>query len=219
MNTQEKVRRSVCAGSWYTDNPKKLAKEIDGYLRNAKKLNLEIKGIIVPHAGYMFSGQTAAYAFRQLPAATRKIIILGTAHYYPLKGASISGYDYYQTPLGMVRVDDITRELLNEKKIVSIKEADSQEHSIEIEIPFIQQTLDNFSIIPIIVGEIDPEYFSVILEKIYDEESVIVVSVDLSHFHTYDRAKELDSYSINCIINLDADGIKDAEIDSPYAVM
>lgn len=213
-----KIRTPYCAGSWYSDNPVELANELDGYLSKVERENLNVKAIIVPHAGYIYSGQTAAYAFKQLSGKTGKVIILGTAHRYPLKFASVSDFDYYDSPLGKVKVSGEIKSLLNEKCIVNVKEADYEEHSIEIEIPFLQRVLKNFEIIPIIVGRVDAMEFSGVLKKYYDEKTVIVASVDLSHFHSYSEAKTLDNYSIECILNLDSEGIGNAEIDSPYAI-
>jgi|WetSurMetagenome_2_1015567.scaffolds.fasta_scaffold34839_2 MEMO1 family protein len=214
-----KIRKPYCAGSWYSDDPSELAEELDKYLSRVKNENLNVKAIIVPHAGYMYSGQTASYSFKQLNEKTEKVFVLGTAHRYPLKGASISDYDYYNSPLGKIKVSDDVKNILKEKCIVSIDEADYEEHSIEIEIPFLQRVLGKFELIPIIVGSVDSKEFSDVLEKYFDEKTVIVASVDLSHFHSYDEAKKLDNYSIECILNLNADGIKQAEIDSPYAIM
>ena len=213
-----KNRKPICAGRWYNDNPEELADELDRYLSNVKFENLNIKALIVPHAGYMFSGQTAAFSFKQLNNSTKKVIILGTAHRYPLKGASIIEYDYYESPLGKVKLSEDIKNILKENSIVSIPEADFEEHSIEIEIPFLQRTLGDFSIIPIIVGKVNEEDFSEVLEKYFDNSTVIIASVDLSHFHDYDKAKALDKYSIDCVLNLNDKGIKNAEIDSPYAI-
>ncbi|MCX6165790.1 MAG: AmmeMemoRadiSam system protein B [Ignavibacteriae bacterium] len=213
-----KIRKAYCAGSWYSDDPSELADELDEYLSNVKKENLNVKAIIVPHAGYMYSGQTAAYSFRQLNNKIEKVIVLGTAHRYPLKGASVSDYDYYNSPLGKVKVSECIKDILKEDCVVTIDEADYEEHSIEIEIPFLQRVLGKFEIIPIIVGSVDSTEFSEVLEKYCDEKTVIVASVDLSHFHSYDDAKKLDNYSIECILNLNSEGIDDAEIDSPYAI-
>lgn len=214
-----KIRRAYCAGTWYSDDPSELAEELDEYLSRVNRENLNVRAVIVPHAGYIYSGQTAAYSFRQLSEKTEKVIVLGTAHRYPLRGASVTEYDYYSSPLGKVKVSDEIKNILKEKCVVNIDEADYEEHSIEIEIPFLQRVLGKFELIPIIVGSVDPVEFSEILEKYTDEKTVIVASVDLSHFHTYDEAKRLDNYSITCILDLNAEGIRKAEIDSPYAIM
>jgi AmmeMemoRadiSam system protein B/AmmeMemoRadiSam system protein A len=213
-----KIRTPYCAGTWYSNNPAELADELDEYLNDVKKENLNVKAIIVPHAGYMYSGRTAAHSFRQLSGDTEKVIVLGTAHRYPLKGASVQDYDYYNSPLGKVKVSGDVKNILKEKNVVSIEEADYEEHSIEIEIPFLQRVLGKFELIPIIVGKVNSTEFSALLEKYYEEKTVIVASVDLSHFHNYTDAKMLDDYSIKCILDLNSEGIDEAEIDSPYAI-
>ncbi|MBI5402144.1 MAG: AmmeMemoRadiSam system protein B [Ignavibacteriae bacterium] len=213
-----KIRTPYCAGTWYSSDPSELADELDEYLSSVKKENLNVKAVIVPHAGYMYSGRTAAHSFRQISGDTEQVFILGTAHRYPLKGASVMDYDYYNTPLGKVKVSGEVKNILGEKCIVSVEEADFEEHSIEIEIPFLQRVLGQFEIIPIIVGKVNSTEFSEVLEKYFTYKTVIVASVDLSHFHGYNDARQLDKYSIDCILNLDAEGIDDAEIDSPYAI-
>jgi len=187
-------------------------------LNKVEYQNLKVKAIIVPHAGYMFSGQTAAYAFKQISISTKKVIILGTAHRYALKGACVIDYDYYDSPLGKVKVSEEVKQFLTEKNVFSITEADTEEHSIEIEIPFLQKVLTDFEILPVIVGKVDPIEFSKLLEKYNTDDSVIVTSVDLSHFHKYNDAVKYDRYSINCVLELNSEGIRKAEIDSPYAV-
>lgn len=215
----KEIRHPAFAGSWYPGDKTSLSEEVDKFLSGVKNENLNVKAVIVPHAGYMFSGQTAAFSFKQLPADTKKVILLGTAHRYPLRGACVIDYEYYDSPLGKVKLSGDVKKFLKEKNVVSITEADRNEHSIEIEIPFLQRVLKNFEILPIIVGNVDFLEFSRLLEKYTDEKTVIVCSVDLSHFHNYTRAVELDNYSINSILNLDSEKIKSAEIDSPYAVM
>ena len=212
------TRKPKFAGSWYSNDPKSLSAEIDGYLSDSEYLNLNVRAIIVPHAGYMFSGRTAAHAFRQLNADTRKVIVLGTAHRYPLKGACVIDYDYYDSPLGKVKVSDDVKNFLKEKNVFRIKEADTDEHSIEIEIPFLQRALKDFEILPVIAGRTDAREFSELIEKYYTEKTVIVISVDLSHFHGYNEAVKLDNFSIRSVLELNSENIKKAEIDSPYAV-
>lgn len=215
----EEIRRPAVAGSWYSDDRAVLSDEIDRYLAKTKSENLNVKAVIVPHAGYMFSGQTAANSFKQISPGTKKVIILGTAHRYPLKGACVIDYNYYDSPLGKVKLSADVKSFLKEKNVVSIPSADREEHSIEIEIPFLQRVLKDFEILPVIVGSVDHAEFSRLLEKYTDDETAIVCSVDLSHFHNYKRAVELDNYSINSILELKAGNIHSAEIDSPYAVM
>ena len=215
---KENIRKAAFAGSWYPDDPVELSEQVTSFLDNVDYLDLNVKAVIVPHAGYMFSGQTAAYSFKQINKSTRKVIILGTAHRYPLKGACAIDYDFYDSPLGKVKVSGDVLKLLEEENVYSIPEADTEEHSIEIEIPFLQKVLSDFEIIPVIVGQVDHFKFSELLEKYLSDDSVVVASVDLSHFHKYNDAVYIDSHSIECIKELNSTGIRKAEIDSPYAV-
>ena len=214
-----RIRKPYCSGTWYSDNPKILSNQIDEYLNNVKAEKLDVKAVIAPHAGYDYSGAVAAHSFKQLLPKTEKVIVLGTAHRFPLKGANVLDFDFYSSPLGTVKVSEEIKNILKESNIVSIEEADYGEHSIEIEIPFLQRVLKDFSLIPIIVGKVNVLEFSNLLEKYYDDNTSIVASVDLSHFHIYDEAKKLDDYSIQCILDLNSEGLKKAEIDSPYAIM
>ena len=214
-----KIRPSYCAGQWYNDDPEKLSGEINNFLNGIKKENYKVRAVIVPHAGYLYSGKVAAHSFKQIDENTKNVIILGTAHRYPLKGICAMDYEAYDSPLGEVRVNHRMKDLLKEKNVVSIPGADIEEHSIEIEIPFLKQQLKDFEILPMIVGKVDTEDFSNLLEKYTDENSVIVVSVDLSHFHNFGEAVEIDNSSIKNILELNDSAIKDAEIDSPFAVM
>ncbi|MEI7484274.1 MAG: AmmeMemoRadiSam system protein B [Ignavibacteriota bacterium] len=215
---KEGIRKAAFAGSWYPDNPEELSEQINTYLNKVKYENLNVKAVIVPHAGYMFSGQTAAYAFKQINKSTRKVIVLGTAHRYSLVGSCVIDYDYYDSPLGKVKLSKDVKEFLNERNVFSIPEADTEEHSIEIEIPFLQTVLSDFEILPVIVGKTDHKQFSELLEKYFTNDSVIVASVDLSHFNKYNDAVKIDEHSIECILNFNSGGIRKAQIDSPYAI-
>lgn len=217
---KENVRDPVFAGSWYPLEKNELANLVDGYLNNAQKLEIDgqIKAIIVPHAGYVYSGQIAATAFKQLEGGYENIFLIGPSHRYSLTGASISNFDYYSTPLGNVKVSRKANKMLQETIVNNIEEAHENEHSLEIELPFLQTQLNDFEIIPILVGPIDTNEFKNILIKNLEEEDLIVISVDLSHYHEYDEAIQLDSYSIERILNLDDEEILYSEIDAPWAV-
>lgn len=216
---KEKIRKAIFSGGWYNGNPKELSAEIKDYLDNSKKINKNVRAVIVPHAGYMFSGQVAAHSFKQIPADTERIFVLGTSHRYYLQGVCVGDYEYLETPLGSIKVSGEVKNILKEKHFSFIPEADKNEHSIEIELPFLKHILGDFEIIPLLVGAINHIELAEILGKYINEKTVIVVSVDLSHFHQYQEAKRLDEYTIKAITSLDTDKISDAEIDSPYAVL
>lgn len=217
---QEKIREPVFAGTWYPSNETELKILVDKYLDNSKKLEIEgkIKAIIVPHAGYVYSGQIAGTAFKQLEEKYENIFLIGPSHRYSLVGISISNFEYYSTPLGKIKISRKSKKMLNEELIQNIEQAHEQEHCLEIELPFLQEQLEDFEIIPILVGKTNTSEFKEILEKYLGENDLILVSVDLSHYHEYFEALQLDAYSIDRILNLDDEGILNSEIDAPWAV-
>ncbi|MBN1633190.1 MAG: AmmeMemoRadiSam system protein B [Ignavibacteria bacterium] len=216
---KEKIRKAVFSGGWYNGNPKELTAEIKEYLDQAKHINKNVRAVIVPHAGYMFSGQVAAHSYKQISPDTKKVFVLGTSHRYYLQGVCVGDYDYLETPLGRIKVSKDVKIILKEKHFSFIPEADKNEHSIEIELPFLKHILVDFEIIPLLVGSINYKELAGVIGNYIDDKTVIVVSVDLSHFHSYHEAKRLDEFTINAITSLNTDKIPDAEIDSPYAVL
>ena len=119
------TRKPYCAGTWYSSNAAELRKELQKYLDNTGAIsNKSVKAIIVPHAGYKYSGQVAAYAFRSVPESIKEVIILGTAHHHSLKGVAASGFDYFETPLGKIPVSKININFIKEKNISVVPEAD-----------------------------------------------------------------------------------------------
>jgi len=214
------IRESVFSGSWYPSDKNELANLVDSYLNNAQELKIEgeIKAIIVPHAGYVYSGQIAATAFKQLEKEYDNIFLIGPSHRYALTNSSISGFKYYSTPLGKIKLSKKAQQMLKEELINNIEEAHEQEHALEVELPFLQRQLKNFEIIPILVGSTDTNGFKDVLSKYLGEEDLIVASVDLSHYHEYNEAVQLDSYTIEKILNLDDEAILYSEIDAPWAI-
>jgi AmmeMemoRadiSam system protein B len=215
------IREPICAGSWYPGNPDCLAREVDGYMNAAPDVDVSsgVKALIVPHAGYIYSGAIAGAGFGQLSASYTSVFLLGPSHRYPLRGVSIPDVTHYRSPLGDVPLSPVARNLRVSGGIFySIPHAHASEHSLEIELPFLQRALYDFELVPMLVGEVDTAALSTALEKHMNPDDLLVVSVDLSHFHSYDQAKELDDFSINCILELDSEGILSAEIDAPWAV-
>lgn len=207
-----RIRKSVCEGTWYDSDPDVLRGKISKYLEGASGCEKSAKIVIVPHAGHSFSGRIATKGLACISEDVKKVVILGTSHHYPLLGASIVQADAYETPLGNVKIC----EEIDKEGLVNVPQAHEREHSIEIELPFLQIILEDFCIIPLLVGKVSEDFF---VRKLKDfEDSVFVVSVDLSHFHTYKDAKELDKRTIDCVMKLDYEGIKECEVDSPYAL-
>lgn len=208
----EDVRKSVIAGSWYPGNPRILSSDIDGFLKNvpAEFLDGEVVALISPHAGYMYSGQIAAYSYKLVEGKTfDAVIIIGPSHRTSFQGASIYNKGGYETPLGIVPVDSqLANKIIAQSPIMSfVPTAHMQEHSIEIQIPFLQVVLGEFSFVPIVMGDQNSktceELANAILKSVADKKVLIVGSSDLSHFHSYDMAVKLDSVVLDHINKMD----------------
>jgi len=212
----EKVRRSIIAGSWYPGEPSVLTSDITGYFNNVPDVEFEgdIVGLVAPHAGYMYSGQVAAYAYKLV--CGRKydaVILIGPSHRVAFSGVSIYSKGGYETPLGVVPVEehlaaDIKK---GDKIIVEFPDAHAQEHSLEIHLPFLQIALGQFSFVPLVMGDQSPAVCGKLAEAIYqavkDRNVLIVGSTDLSHFHNDKKARDLDGIVLDHIKNFDPEGL------------
>ena len=201
----ERVRKAAVSGRFYPSDEETLRRIIKGYIENAKeeKIRGRIRGLVSPHAGYIFSGKVAAYGYKELLGGRyREVFILGPSHYVGFKEASIANATHYETPLGKVRLSERVDDLRREPLIISNEFAHLREHSLEVQIPFLQEVLDNFTIIPIVTGDVDPEELAEVLLRYIDDDSLVIASSDLSHYHPYEKAIELDKNCITSIPNL-----------------
>jgi MEMO1 family protein len=193
------TRRAAVAGRFYPSDPAELREQIEGFLRSATAPAGEPipKAVIAPHAGTIYSGPIAASAYVRLAAGSsdvRRVVLLGPAHREWFRGVGVSSADAFATPLGDVLVDrSAIDDLLELDGVVVHDEAHRLEHSLEVHLPFLQVALGAFRLIPLVVGEASPELVGSVLEKLWGgAETVFVISSDLSHFHDYDTAMELD---------------------------
>ncbi len=222
---EKRVRESVIAGSWYPGSKDELKGMLNGFLNNVKKEDIEgLRALISPHAGYMYSGQVAAYGYKQIEGKYfKKVIIMGPSHHYPFYGVSIPNYTHYRTPLGDVPISEDAKEMIGESDLIkSIEEAHSKEHSVEIEIPFLQMTLSNFTIIPMVFGHLNSEDIKRVADVIlrhFERNTLIVVSTDLSHYHPYSDAVRMDKNCIDAIISLDIRDAYNGEMCGKYPVL
>jgi AmmeMemoRadiSam system protein B len=207
------VRPPAVAGMFYDESPEDLRKSITGFLERVKipKLNDKVKAVVSPHAGYIYSGFTAAHAYKLIAGNKYDcVIVVGPSHREYFDGISIYPGEAYETPLGTIPIHkEIRAELLNEKKaIVASKAGHGAEHSIEVQLPFLQNVLGEFSLLPIIMGDQRSELCSVLAETlaqvVNDRNILLVASSDLSHFHPYNEAVKLDSYVIEELKNYDS---------------
>ena len=228
------VRESVLAGSWYPANPDTLRKEIAKYFDAVKlpkdvKQDANIAGLVVPHAGHQYSGPCAAYGYSLLKGKSfKRVIIMGPSHRVGFSGVSVTKATHYETPLGKIPVDrQACDKLLQRINLFSYQAAaDKNEHSIEIQLPFLQTALpaspsggaDGYKIVPLVVGEVDDfQAVASIIKEVVDDETLVIASSDFTHFgedfgympfsdNIKDNLKKLDGGAIEQIVNLSPDG-------------
>lgn len=217
---KENIRSSILAGTWYPENKRTLSKTIEGYLSgvNAGSLKGELMAVVVPHAGYMYSGQVAAHAYARLQKRNfKRVILIGPSHKVGFRGVSVNLQSGYETPLGVVPVDrDLGKKIIDAHALIQwVPRAHASEHSLEIQLPFLQTVLKDFQIVPIIMGEQDFQtcsYLSRTLVRVMKnlDGTLLLASTDLSHFHNYKRARELDLNFIKRVQDFDPQGLADA---------
>ncbi|SMF65824.1 hypothetical protein SAMN02745866_04232 [Alteromonadaceae bacterium Bs31] len=194
------TRPAAVAGTFYPEDPNELSLQIEALLAQNKRALAEPcapKALIVPHAGYLYSGPTAAIAYNTLLKFKHKIsrvVILGLSHRVPFRGIAASSASYFTTPLGAVAVDTKSIKGLKEKALVTeLDSAHSSEHSLEVQLPFLQKILAQFTLVPLVTGQCDVREVALCLEEFWnDEQTLLLVSSDLSHFHDYREACSID---------------------------
>ena len=211
-----RVRSPAIAGLFYPNDPNELEKTIHGYLAEAENIFEPAvsapKAIIAPHAGYVYSGLTAAAVYRRLRPAQeiiKRVIILGPCHKVAVNGMALPDAEIFQTPLGDVQLDTAAIEKIKHLDCVeTFNETHIGDHSIEIHLPFLQKIIAEFKLVPLIVGEAEPEQVSDVLEILWGKaETLIIISSDLSHYLDYNEAKYYanieneDKDSIECKCN------------------
>jgi len=211
---QPSVRLPVVAGPFYPANPEELRSAIADFLAKTEvpELSGEVVAVMAPHAGYRYSGSVAAYAFKAIQGGDYDVVvIIGLSHRYPIgPGAVISGKDYWRTPLGEVAVDEQLRTaLVSASDVLTIDDAPHRlEHSLEVELPFLQTVLDDFSILPILMTDFSPENTSRVAEaisKVLDERRVLIVaSTDMSHYPPAEEAQQVDEAMLEAIATFDS---------------
>ncbi len=208
------VRQAAVAGLFYPDNAGKLEQDILTYLDQAgpPKPSIRPKAIIVPHAGYVYSGLTAAKAYSQVAPLSdqiRRVVLLGPAHRIRLRGMAVMTVDFFQTPLGDIPQDlQAIRQLLTLPQVQIMDSAHWREHSLEVQLPFLQTVLDTFTLVPVAIGDTTSAEVKQLLDSIWGgPETLIVVSSDLSHYHDYSTAQYIDRSTCEAIEKLDIDNI------------
>ena len=192
------IREPAVAGTFYPADEEHLQREVDELLHFAVTKTYHIpKAMIVPHAGYNYSGTIAAEAYRLLLPARhiiKRVTIIGPAHRCQLNGMAIPRVDAFTTPLGEVPIDHETMSRVSKLPNMKLSDKPHQsEHCLEVQLPFLQTTLDDFEILPIIVGDCDSDVVARVIDTVWDDDSLLVVSSDLSHYLSHDEAREFDA--------------------------
>ncbi len=210
------IRKPVVSGSFYPGDSLRLSSTIGQYLSHADvEVEGEIFGVVSPHAGYIYSGQTAAFAYKTLKNKDKKLVILlGPSHRYFVKGFSVYDTGEWETPLGKVKIDKGFASKLesHSKLIVSEPEAHAQEHSLEVQVPFLQKVLEDFKIVPIVFNTDQLSLLSELAGALSEElknrqDWVIVASTDLYHGYNYSDAKAVTDRVNKYILSLDYAGL------------
>jgi hypothetical protein len=213
----EAIREPAVSGMFYPENPDALSREVRGYLEKAKKEKIdgEIIALVSPHAGYMYSGQVAAHAFKLIEGKNfSSVVMIAPSHRALFKGAAIYDRGSFRTPLGLVPIDvDLSKKMMEKRKEIQfIPEAHAQEHALEVQLPFLQEVLKTFKLVPIVMEpywtwETCQSLASVIAETVRERNVLLVASSDLSHYHSYEKAVALDRIVLDHIERFDPEGL------------
>jgi AmmeMemoRadiSam system protein B len=200
-----KVRPPAVAGLFYAGVPDGLRAEVADLLASAPPCHATSpKALIVPHAGYAYSGLVAATAFatlRDCALAIERVVVIGPAHYVAVRGIAIPTVKAFETPLGCVLVDHNALAAITELPfVIRTDDPHPPEHALEDELPFLQAMLGTFAVVPLLVGEAAPKDVAEVLRRLWGgPETLMVVSSDLSHYHDYETARRLDAATANAI--------------------
>jgi len=221
------TRPPAVAGTFYPADPMALRKSVGHYLEEARKSPRPRgpmpKALIVPHAGFVYSGSVAARAYALLePHASRvrRVVLIGPSHRVAFRGLAVPTSAAFDTPLGPASVDSGFRDALVRLPFVSaFDEAHRFEHSLEVQLPFLQSVLNDFEVMPVTVGDASPHMVAEVLDACWDDErTVIIVSTDLSHYLDYEGAKRRDGRTARAIERLDPESISEMDACGRRAV-
>ena len=206
------IREPAVAGQFYPADRVELERTVADLLDGAKTgENDAPKALIAPHAGYIYSGPIAARAYVRLRPhrdTYERVVLLGPCHHVPVRGMALSSAEAFRTPMGDVFIDTDALEAIDTSRIKVFDETHEFEHSLEVHLPFLQAVLGDFKLIPVIVGNTKPERVAELLDALWGgPETLIVISSDLSHYHSYDEARHLDGGTRQAIEDLEIRGI------------
>ncbi len=206
------VRPPAVARLFYPSDERSLAEEVAAHLDQTEEAPLAPgfpKAVIVPHAGYVYSGPVAASAYDLLRPArgiVTRVVVLGPCHRVAVRGLALPQASAFDTPLGRIPLDcEAIASIRGLPQVVESAATHAEEHSLEVQLPFLQQVLGEFSLVPLVVGSVAPEKVAEVLERLWGgPETLIVISSDLSHYHPYEAARRIDGATVQAILSLDA---------------
>lgn len=223
------IRPPAVAGTFYPSDPAELRRTIDGFLAQARTDQPDVsvgsssadrrtapKALIAPHAGYIYSGPVAASVYVRLAplrGTITRVVLLGPSHRVGFRGLALSSADYFDTPLGRIALDKTAqRALAGLPQVQVLDAAHALEHSLEVQLPFLQRLLGEFQLVPLVVGEARAAQVAEVLERLWGgEETLVVVSSDLSHYHDYATAQRRDRATSQAIERLRYEDLHDGD--------
>ena len=202
------TRAPAVAGLFYPADPQALASMVDQLLADARpdELAHPPKALICPHAGYIYSGSTAALGYATLRTGTHpisRVVVAGPAHRVGIRGIALPGADAMATPLGEIPLDaEACATISKLPSVLTRPDVHAEEHSVEVQLPFLQRVLGDFTVVPLVVGDVDAGTVADVLEACWGgPETLVVISSDLSHYHPYGEARRLDAETIAAILD------------------
>jgi MEMO1 family protein len=200
-------RPPAVAGLFYPDDARELREVVSGYLRQHSSSTpvAPPKALIVPHAGYIYSGGIAAAAYAtvaSLRQTIRRVVLIGPSHRVYLRGMAVPAASSFATPLGNVEIDQTLKAvLLQSGAVIESDTPHAQEHCLEVQLPFLQLLFDDFTLLPLVLGSVAPEQVAAALAQVWgDAATLVLVSSDLSHYHTYTQAQQIDAATAATIL-------------------
>jgi MEMO1 family protein len=206
------ARPAAVAGSFYPAHPITLRSSVERMLADAVdvKPDLDLRALIVPHAGHVYSGPVAASAYRLLgdaPSPPGAVGLIGPSHFAWFEGIALPGHDAVATPLGTIEVDPLAADVVARHLAFTSETAHRTEHSLEVQLPFLQVVLTGFTVLPALTGDEDPSAATGVIDAMLDAGLFVVVSSDLSHYHDHETARRLDAVTARAIVELRPDGL------------
>lgn len=209
----QRVREPAVAGTFYPGQVDTLRSTVDELLESAvQHPSAGLRALIAPHAGYRYSGPVAASGFRALKGrAFQRVVVMAPSHRVRFEGAALPDVDAFSTPLGNIPLAAGIKQLASSGPFVLESEPHEHEHSLEVELPFLQRALGSFELIPVVFGDVDESQVADGLARYVEPKTFFVASSDLSHYHPYVQAKALDQATVDAILSLDVKRVAEAE--------